>query len=320
VGRLDSIALWQYSCDKAWDKGVDGMDGFWGTAAEATLAIVWLAVPLVAILVWIWRWSPREARKQLRKTLHAGGVEFGPAVYAWLLRYFIRNARLSMSTIVVASGCGPLIADWQPASWRFVLVLLAVFAAMSSLAVGSAFWTLRRSDAGDEPRRVAALRPRTVASYLHPAEAVAFLLTPVIGLTCLAFVYLARSPDGATTDRAPLLLATALIGLTVAVLLLLRRLVRLPQHARDEEEQLASDLLVSITLRQLLGGVVLPIIVVINVAASAFYDAADDLSTSGWVLAAVAVVLLAGFILFPSPARGQEALWRFRQHDTRVPA
>lgn len=296
------------------------MDGSLGSPLEAAVAVGLLAVPLVTILVWIWRWSPREARKQLRTTLEAGGVGFGPTVHARLLRYFTRNARLSTSMIVVACSCGPLIADWQPTSWRFVLVLLAVFAAMSSLSVGCAFWTLRRTDAGDEPRRVATLRPRTVASYLHPAESVAFLVIPGIGLTCLAFIYLARSPEADTTDRAPLLLATVLICLTAAVFLLLRRLVRLPQHARDEEEQRASDLLVSIALRQLLGGAVFPVVVVINIVGSAFYNAADDLSTSGWVLAAVTVVMIVGFVLLPSPVRGQRALWRFRQDDARAPA
>jgi hypothetical protein len=284
------------------------------------LLVLVLAIPVAGLLVWTWRRSPNEASKHLAQTLESGGVEFSPPVHAWIERNFAWRERLSQSGFFVAMFLAFSVADWDPTRWRFVVALLALIALVAGTSFGSVLLMLPRVRADRSATRVAVLRPRTVRSYLHPAELIAYALLPLVGLACLALTITARPGDDDQARPVLALIGAVLALLILAGVLLQRYLVRLPQNAANQEEQLACDLLVSIALRELFAGVGMPTMILFVIAWQAVSDAGGDLPASGYVLAALVVALLGAFFLLPTPTRRQQHLWRFRRDDERAPA
>jgi hypothetical protein len=296
------------------------MSEFVKALLTATLEALVAAIPVMLIAIWLWRRAPKASRDDLAEALRTGEVAFGPRVSSWLEQQFVRRQRWSAVILPTGMWAAFLVADWATTSWPFLAVMVAMVLILDGVAVTHAFRSTGELRQHAPTKRVAVMRPRSIRTYLSPKELTVFALSPIVGLGSVLVAELARPGAPENLLRSLIVLGGALIVVSLSVYLSQRRLVRLPMLARDEEEQIAHDLAVALALRELLVGVIWPVIALPLVAWNSMFEPHADLSANLVIAFAVLAALVAAFIAFPTTDSRNAVLWRFREADRRVPA
>ncbi len=270
--------------------------------------------------IWLWRRAPRAGRDDLAEALLTGQVAFGPRVSSWLERQFVRRQRGSAVLLPTGVWAAFFVSAWATTSGPFLAVMVAAVLVLDGVAVTHAFRSTDDLRQHAATKRVAVMRPRSIRTYLSPRELAVFVLSPVVGLGSVLVAELARPGAPENLLRSVIVLGGALVVVSLSVYLSQRRLVRLPMLARDEEEQIAHDLAVALALRELLVGVIWPVIALPLVAWTSLSEPHADLSGSLVIAFAVLAALVAAFIAFPTSDSRNTVLWRFREAEQKVPA